>query len=132
MIVRRYGNRVHSVVLNFDPAAMTEVGFRRDGEEEWDAEEFEALHELVREEEVIAEATHLVQDTAEREMLETLQQMVHDLHEALEEGQYLSIESQPGVDHPRTRYDRTTKGEREFTYTLDRPLRMGIWARKVN
>jgi len=111
---------------------MTEVGFRRDGNQDWDAEEFEELHELLREEEVIAEATHLVQDTAEREMLAALERMVHELHDALDEGQYLSIESKGGVDHPRTRYDRSTKGEREFTYTLDRPLKVGIWAKKPN
>ena len=57
MIIRRYGSRFHSVALDFDPAAMTEVGFRRDGEQEWDAEEFLAGHHLVREEEVIAEST---------------------------------------------------------------------------
>jgi len=130
MIIRRYGNRFHSVELDFDPAAMTEVGFRRDGQKEWDTEEFLAAYELVREEDVIAEATDVVQDTAERTMLASLKDKVFAIHDALEEGQFLSIESKVGVDYPRTRYDRPTTGDKAFTYTLDRPLRVGIWSRK--
>lgn len=130
MIIRRYGNRFHSVTLDFDPAAMTEVGFRRDGRQEWSAEDFLDAYEMVREEEIIAEATDPVQERAERSMLEALEDRFNAIHEGLEEGQYLSIESKAGVDHPRTRYDRVTKGDREFTYTLDRPLRLGIWQKK--
>lgn len=130
MIIRRYGNRIHTVSTHFDPAAMTEVGFRRDGRQEWDAEEFLADYELLREEEIIAEFSHVVQETAEREMLAALKTALHELWESLEEGQLLSVESKAGVDHPRTRYDRPTKGDRAFTYTLDRPLRLGIWRKK--
>lgn len=130
MIIRRYGNRFHSVELDFDPAAMTEVGFRRDGQKEWDTDEFLATYELVREEDVIAAATDVVQDTAERTMLGILKDKVFALHDALEDGQFLSIESKVGVDYPRTRYDRPTIGDKAFTYTLDRPLRVGIWTKK--
>jgi hypothetical protein len=130
MIIRRYGNRFHSVSVAFDPAAMTEVGFRRDGSQEWDAEEFLAGHEMIREEGIIAEASDAVQEAAERVMLTNLEQKVNDVLATLVEGQFLSVESKTGVDFPRTRYDRTTKGDREFTYTLDRPLRLGVWARK--
>lgn len=130
MIIRRYGNRFHSVSLDFDPAAMTEVGFRRDGEQEWDAEEFLAAYEMIREEALMAEATDVVQEAAERIMLDNLKAKVTALVEDLGEGQFLSVESKMGVDYPRTRYDRPTKGDRAFTYTLDKPLRVGIWAKK--
>lgn len=130
MIIRRYGNRFHSVVLDFDPAAMTEVGFRKDGEREWDAEGFLAQHEMVREEAIIAEATDPIQEAAERTMLVALEEKVRAIHDLLEDGQYLSIESKAGVDYPRTRYTRTTTGDREFSYTLDRPLRLGVWVKK--
>lgn len=130
MIIRRYGNRFHSVELDFDPAAMTEVGFRRDGQKEWVTDEFLATHELVREEEVIAEATDVVQEAAERAMLQALKEKVFAVRDSLEEGQFLSIESKVGVDYPRTRYDRPTTGDKAFSYTLDRPLRLGIWAKK--
>ena len=130
MIIRRYGNRFHSVSLAFDPAAMTEVGFRRNGNQEWDAEEFLSAHEMIREEEITAEASNVVQEAAERVMLEVLEERFKAVLASLEEGQFLSIESKTGVDYPRTRYDRTTKGDREFTYGLDRPLRLGVWAKR--
>ena len=130
MIIRRYGNSFHSVSLNFDPAAMTEVGFRRSGHKQWDAEDFLAGHEMLREEEVIAAASDVVQEAAERVMLEKLKEMVNEILATLEEGQFLSVESKTGVDYPRTRYDRPTTGDREFTYTLDRPLRLGIWVKR--
>ena len=130
MIIRRYGNRVHSVSLDFDPAALTEVGFRRDGQVEWDLGEFLDEHRMVREVEIIAEATDPVQERAEREMLLKLAAQVNELHDSLEEGQYLTIESKSGVDFPRTRYERSTPGDQGFTYTLDRPLRLGIWEKR--
>ena len=132
MIIRRYGSRFHSVSLDFDPAAMTEVGFRRDGKQEWDAEEFLAGYQMVKEEEVITESTNAVQEAAERTMLEALEEKVLAIHDSLTDGQFLSVESKTGVDHPRTRYGRTTTGDREFTYTLDRPLRLGIWEQKAS
>ena len=127
MIIRRYGNRFHSVSMDFDPAAMTEVGFRKDGVQEWDAEEFLAAYLMVREVEIIATSSDPVQEKAEREMLEDLAAKFNEIHDALEEGQFLAIESKMGVDYPRTRYDRPTTGDRVFTYTLDRPLRLGVW-----
>jgi len=130
MIIRRYGNRFHSVALDFNPAAMTEVGFRRDRKQEWEVGEFTDRYRMAREEEIITEATHPVQDGAERAMLLALEEKFNAIYAALEEGQYLSVESKLGVDHPRTRYDRSTRGGCEFTYTLDRPLRLGIWEKK--
>lgn len=130
MIIRRYGSRFHSVSIDFDPAAMTEVGFRRNGDQDWDAEEFMAEHELVREEEIIAEFSHVVQERAERGMLEALEEMLTAIHDSLEAEEFLSIESKAGVDHPRTRYHRPTTGEKAFTYTLDKPLRLGVWGKK--
>ncbi len=130
MIIRRYGNRFHSVVLDFDPAAMTEVGFRKDGEQEWEVGDFMDQYEMVREEEIISEAGDPVQERAERVMLEVLEYEFDEIYAALEEGQCISIESRSGVDYPRTRYNRSTKGDRDFTYTLDRPLRLGIWEKK--
>lgn len=130
MIIRRYGNRFHSVVLDFNPAAMTEVGFRRDREQEWEVGEFTDQYRMVREEEIIADATDPVQEGAERAMLEALEQKFNAIYAALEEGQHLSVESKTGTDYPRTRYDRLTKGDKDFTYTLDRPLRLGIWEKK--
>jgi len=131
MIIRRYGNRLHSVDLNFDPAAMTEVGFRRDGNQEWEADDFMDRYRMVREEEITAEATDPVQATAERAMLDALEEKVRAIHHSLEEGQILSVESRTGVDYPRTRHSRSKKGDQDFTYTLQHPLRLGVWERKA-
>lgn len=131
MIIRRYGDQYHSVTLDFDPAALTEVGFRRDNEQQWEAGDFEAQYELVREESIISEGTDPVQDKAERMMLDALRDRFNEVYETLEEGQILSVQSERGKDHPRTRYDRTTKGDQDFTYTLDRPLKLGIWSRRA-
>ncbi|MFH1763902.1 MAG: hypothetical protein ABIF09_06900 [Gemmatimonadota bacterium] len=131
MIIRRYGNRFHSVVIDFDPAAMTEVGFRKDGKREWEAEEFLDAYQMVREEEISAEATDPVQATAERIMLDALEEKFKAVHAGLEEGQYLSIESRTGVDHPRTRHQRSKIGDQEFTYSLNHPLRLGVWEKKA-
>ena len=40
MILRRYGKTFESVELNFDSKALNEIGFRRDREQSFDAEEF--------------------------------------------------------------------------------------------
>ena len=130
MIIRRYGTRYHSVTLDFDPAAMTEVGFRRDNEQQWTVADFEDQYELVREEEIIADGTDPVQEQAERKMLVALKDLFDPIYDSIEEGQLLSIQNERGVDHPRTRYVRSTKGEQDFTYTMDRPLRLGIWAKR--
>ncbi len=96
----------------------------------WDAEEFLMDYEMVREEEIIAEASDGVQEAAEKAMLNSLKQKVNGVLAGLEEGQFLSVESRMGVDYPRTRDNRPKTGDREFTYTLDKPLRLGIWAKK--
>ena len=97
MIIRRYGARFHSVSLNFDPAAMTEVGFRKDGAQDWDAEEFLSGHEMIREEEFMASASDVVQEAAERVMLKNLEAKINEVLEGLEDGQFLSVESRRGV-----------------------------------
>ncbi len=130
MIIRRFGNRFHSVALDFNPSAMTEVGFRRDGKQEWDAEEFIKHHEMIRQEELDSEASDAVQEKAERTMLDALEEKFNALHDSLEEGQFISIESRSGVDYPRTRHGRSSVGEKEFTYGLSHPLKVGIWKRK--
>ena len=47
MIVRRYGSWYHSVTPSFNPSAMTEIGFRRDRQHSFPADEFSTGHRLV-------------------------------------------------------------------------------------
>ena len=129
-IVRRYGKRVETVEPDFRAEAMTEVSFRRTGEAKWALDEFLDEYAMVRAVELTAEATDEVQDQAERGMLQSLADKLQGILDALKPGELLSVESEVGKDYPRTRYDRSSKGEQESTYTLDRPLRLGIfWKR---
>lgn len=130
MILRRYGNRVESVDPDFDPAAMNEVGFRRNGEFRSDLGAFLDEHQMVRTEEITAEYTDPIQERSERLMLEVLREKLDGVLASLEEGEILSVESETGKDYPRTRYERSSLRGGEFTYTLDRPLRLGIWTKR--
>lgn len=125
-MVRRYGNRVEVVEPDFKAEAMTEVGFRRTGENRWDLAQFLDEYAMVRGVEINAEFTDAVQDTAERGMLRALMDKLQGIQDALRPDEILSVESELGKDYPRTRYERTTTGDQEFTYSLDRPLRLGI------
>jgi hypothetical protein len=130
-MVRRYGSRVEVVEPDFKAEAMTEVGFRRTGERRWDLAEFLDEYAMVRGVEINAEFTDVVQDTAERGMLKALMDKLAGIQDALRSDEILSVESEVGKDYPRTRYDRTTTGDQEFTYTLDRPLRLGIFKKRA-
>ena len=96
-----------------------------------DLGEFLDHYHMVRSEEITAEGTDVVQEKAEKALLENLKAEFDKVYATVEEGQFLSIESKSGVDYPRTRYDRTTLGDRPFVYTIDRPLRLGIFEKRV-
>ena len=129
-IVRRYGNKVETVEPDFRAEAMTEVSFRRTGEQKWKLEEFMDEYALVRTVDLSAEGSSANQDTAERAMLQTLKDKLDGILSALKPDELMSVESQIGKEYPRTRYERSTRGEKEFTYGLDRPLRLGLFKRR--
>ena len=135
MILRRYGNSVQSVVLNFDSRALTEIGFRRDHGISHPAEEFFASHERVHSHELAVTAEGYVQDEVEQLLLEDLEGRVLRLEQELSEDEFLLVESEQGVDYPKTRTVQKTvvrEGENRlhFTITVHPPLRMGAY-RKV-
>jgi hypothetical protein len=130
-IVRRFGKRVETVEPDFRAEAMTEVGFRRTGEAKWSLDEFLDEYALARQVELTAEATDEVQERAEKAMLQSLGDKLQGVLNALKPDELLSVESEVGKDYPRTRYERSSKGEQEFTYSLDRPLRIGIFRKRA-
>ena len=135
MILRRYGNSVQSVVLNFDSRALTEIGFRRDHGISHPAEEFFASHERVHSHELAVTAEGYVQDEVEQLLLADLEGRVLGLEQELSEDEFLLVESEQGVDYPKTRTVQKTvvhEGENRlhFTITVHPPLRMGAY-RKV-
>lgn len=129
-MVRRFGKRVETVEPDFRAEAMTEVGFRRTGERKWALDEFLDEYAMVRGVEITAEATDEVQERAEKAMLQSLRDKLQGIIDALQPHEVLSVESEVGHDYPRTRYERSSKGGQEFTYSLDRPLRVGIFRKR--
>jgi hypothetical protein len=134
MILRRYGNALHSVELNFDSKAMTEIGFRRDRASTIPSEEFEKGYVLIDKHDLTARTEGDVQDEVERKLLQDLERQVNGLVARLEPGQVLVVESEQGVDYPKTRTDQKTvvvEGENRlyFYVQVQPPLRMGRYSK---
>lgn len=134
MIARRYGSVVQSVQPNFDSRAMTEVAFLRTSDLSLPADEFFQSYERVEGHELTAAAEGAVKDEAEQALLAHLRQQLLALDAAAEDG-VLLVENSPGNDYPKTR-DRTTTlvvaGENRlyFRWTVDPPLRVGVYRRR--
>ncbi|CAN5770695.1 hypothetical protein BH23GEM9_BH23GEM9_22190 [soil metagenome] len=131
VIVRQYGNSVHSVEPNFDGRAMNEIGFRRDNEWSLATDEFFAIHEKVESHELTAAAEGDVQGEAEDALLDSLLQQLLATEAAAGNG-VLVVESEPGVDYPKTRHTQRTlvvAGENRlyFRFTVEPPLRVAVY-----
>ncbi|RMH22662.1 MAG: hypothetical protein D6701_01175, partial [Gemmatimonadetes bacterium] len=130
MIVRRYGSAYHSVEPDFDSRALTEIGFRRDRRWSMPAEEFEAGMAKGEEHALTAQAEGYVQDEVESHALTRLREQLDELLASLPEGALLVVESEQGVDYPKTRGKQTNvviEGENRlhFETRIDPPLRLG-------
>ena len=135
MILRRYGNTIHSVTPNFDSRAMTEIGFTRDGQMTVPANEFVETYERLDGRELTAEASGDVQGDVEDGVLASLREQLDGLHREVGEERVLLIENQMGKDQAKTRGSQTTKvvenaNRLYFQYTIDPPLKVGIYHRK--
>ena len=132
MIIRRYGTTVSSVTPVFQSRALTEIGFRRDGALSIPAEEFHARYARVEAREITAEAEGSVQDEVEAAVLQRLEEQLMQLASSLPEGSVLLIESEAGVDYPKTREKKknvVVEGENrlQFQWWIDPPLRVGVY-----
>jgi len=120
---------MHSVTLNFDSKAMTEIGFRRDQELSVPIETFQQTYKKVDAHDLTAQIEGYVQDVAERGVLQSLEASIRELVSKLSEGSVLVIESEQGVDYPKTRTEQKTVvegGENKlfFTVRVHPPLRV--------
>lgn len=134
MILRTYGDKLHSVEIRFDSRAFNEVGFRRDRDTSFDVGEFEGEWERVRGEEIADHGKGRVQDETQQRMLENMRGHLERLVEGLGEDEVVRIES-PDTDWPKLRDTQTTiveegKNVLHFDAWVDPPLRVGIWKRK--
>lgn len=135
MILRRYGRWYHSVRPNFNPAAMTEIGFQRDRAFSVSADDFAGGYTVVTKDEVSAEADGDVQRHAERELLAKLERVLEDRVAALEPGQVMVVQNERN-DWPRTRERREgviVEGENRFRFHwwADPPLRLAVYRVRV-
>jgi len=136
MILRRYGESLHSVELNFDSKALTEIGFRRDRQFSIPADAFGDQYEQIESHELAAEKEGDVQDEVEQGLLLDLEGQIRALEARLEPGGVLRIDSEQGVDYPKTRTQQRTivvQGENRlhFTIGVSPPLRVSLWRKSA-
>ena len=136
MILRRYGTSYSSVELNFESRALTEIGFRRDRQTQIATDTFEAEYGLVETHELSATAEGHVHDETEQALLQDLAGQIHALSDDLPDGDVLVIESEQGVDYPKTRAVQKTlvvRGENRlhFTVRVEPPLRVSVRRKRV-
>lgn len=135
MIFKRYGTALHSVDPNFESKALNEIGFRRDGERQLSAEEFEAAYEHLVTHDIGAEAEGSVQDHTEQLLLDRLESRLFELEAGLDPDCVLVVENKEGREYPKTK-QRTrnviVEGENRlhFIYTVAPDLRAGVYRKK--
>ncbi len=134
MILKRYGNSYHSVEPNFNSAAMTEVGFRRDGEFSVSVEDFEAGYERISESDLVAQASGSVQSKAEDEVLANLEGSLMAAAQGIEPGQILVVLNGRD-DQPKTRERRQSvvvdgESRYQFRWSVDPPLRVAVFRQR--
>lgn len=133
MILRRYGSTYHSVDPAFNPAALNEIGFRRNHAFSVAAAEFGESYAQVAVRELSANAESGVQRKAEAELLAQLEQALTDEAGKLADGQALVILNDRD-DWPKTRERRGALADEDdggfqFHWSVEPPLRVGVYER---
>lgn len=132
VILRRYGTTIQSVETNFDSRALTEIGFRRGQQFSSASDDFLASHERVAEHALVAESEGNVQDEVESALLDDLLAQLRNLDASLKEHEYLFVESEQGLDYPKTRTRQKNvviDGENRlyFYANVDPPLKVAVF-----
>lgn len=132
MILRRYGSFYHSVRPNFNPTAITEIGFMRDRVFSIRTADFDSGHKLVETHELVAEANAAVQRHAEKALLANLEDAVQQQLAQLAPGQVVVVLNER-EDWPKTRERREAvivEGENRFHFHwwVDPPLRVAVYS----
>ena len=132
MIFRRYGSFYHSVTPNFNPTAITEIGFMRDRVFSIRTADFDSGHKLVETHELVAEENAAVQRHAEKALLANLEEVVQERVAQLAPGQVLVVLNER-EDWPKTRERREAvivEGENRFHFHwwVDPPLRVAVYS----
>ena len=130
MIFKKYGQTYQSVEIAFDARAMTEIAFRRDREDSIPTEEFDSSYTHVESRSLAAQTSGSVQDAAEVELLKKLEASLREFEAELGPDEVIVIESEQGVDYPKTHDTKTTvsdgiENRLHFSWRVDPPLRVG-------
>jgi hypothetical protein len=135
VIAKRYGSKMQSVMPNFDARAMNEVGFQRDNEWSMPTDEFLESYEKVETHELTAAAEGEVQGEAEERLLESLQEQLAAVEKTVGDEGVLMVESEQGVDYPKTRHRQTSQlvgneNRLYFRFTVEPPLRVAVYRKR--
>ena len=136
MILKRYGETLHSVELNFDSKALTEIGFKRDRSFSLPAHELASGYASTQTHELSAKSEGWVQDEVEHQLLLDLERQVAEIKKDTDTHELLLIESEQGVDYPKTRTEQKTvlvEGENKlyFYIRVEPPLRIGRYRKRT-
>jgi|GEM_PF-206289 len=131
-LLRRVGDRLRGVEPRFDARALSEIGFHAVGRGDEEAERFDARMVQVREVFLEAASDGPVQSDAEALLLDRLRASLDACLADLAEGEVAVVESQSGVDWPKTRERRKdviVDGENRFHFhwRVEPPLRISIY-----
>ena len=132
MIYKRYGTTYQSVDVDFSAEALNEIGFRRNREASFPADELEERYEHMETVELTAEASGPVQNDTEQLLLDRLKEKLDAALERLPDDGIAVVENESGRDYPRTHQQTKNVVERgenklHFEYTMDPPLRVGLY-----
>jgi hypothetical protein len=136
MILKRFGNRVHSVRPNFDSRAMTEIGFLRGDDLLLSADDFAGGYERIAGHELSASAEGDVQGDVEDAVLAQLLAQFEALEAEAGDGAVLLVENEQGRNAAKTvgRQQTVVVGHENrlrFSYTVEPPLIVGIYRRNA-
>ena len=126
---------MHSVDLNFDSRALTEIGFRRNKEHSEPVDAFMVRCERVGGHDFSGQTEGSVQSEVERRLLKDMESEIRRIHRRLGLDEVLLIESEQGIDYPKTRTRTRTvivDGENRlrFITRVHPPLRVGVYRKR--
>src|SRR5690606_27457751 len=135
VIAKRYGSKIQSVTPNFDARAMNEIGFQRDNEWSMATDEFMETYEKVEGHELTAAAEGDVQGDAEEKLLVSLEEQLVAIARTAGDAGVLLIESEQGVDYPKTRHTQTNQlvgheNRLYFRFTVEPPLKVAVYRKR--
>jgi hypothetical protein len=134
MLLRRYGREIQSVEPNFQAHALTEIGFTSTDDFRADADEFEEEWALATTHEVTGSAEGDVKTEVESALLEDLLRQIEAIEASAADDEAVLVENALGQDHPKLRDATRTlvvgsENRLRFTYTVDPPIRVGVYRR---